>query len=130
MKNYPSGGRGFTRRKSHYSINRNLERFEDDQEAKDLNHLDSTMVNQDESDGVISDGESSGSQYGGEDALSEIKDSELKENIMKLTDGYRLAYRDIKDDKQLEEPPFKRVDVSRIKNIIKYERSSITRKAK
>ena len=130
MKNHPSGGRGFTGRKSHYSINRNLERFEDDEEVKDLNHLDSVMGDQDESGDVFSDGESSGSQYVVEDAVSEIKEAELKEHIMKLTVGYKLAYKDIKDCKQLQEPPFKGVDVSRIRNIIKYERSSMTRKAK
>ena len=130
MKNNPSGGIEFTGRKSHYSVNRNLERFEDGEEVKDLNHVDSIMGNQDESGEVFSDGESSGSQYVLEDAVPEIKDIELKEHIMKLTIGYKLGYKDIKDYKQLQEPPFKGVEVSRIRNIIKYEKSSITRKAK
>ena len=72
-----SGKRGFSGRKSHYSINRNVERFDDAEETKGTPKDDSAMIGQESPNSENSEDESGGSEYIGEDAVSEIKDEDL-----------------------------------------------------
>ena len=88
-----SGRRGFSGRKSHYSINRDLERFDDAEEAKGSPLDDLAMGSQESPDRSNSGDESAGSDYIGEDAVSEIKDEDLEKHLRKLTDEYRLSYK-------------------------------------
>ena len=55
------------------------------------------------------------------------EDAEVKEHLRKLTDDYRLTYKDIKDHVKLTEAPLKGVPGMRIQSIIKYKRQNNSR---
>ena len=63
--------------------------------------------------------ESGSSLYECDLQLATIENPHVTDQIVKLTDNFRLAYKDIKDSQMLREPPLNALAIDKIRTLIK-----------